>query len=510
MSDAPRARGLGRRLAVNTLHAASGRVAAVLVWLFFTPMILRALGAEGFGVWALFFALTGQLAALDFGLVQGTLRHVAAARERGDREEAGAFGTLALVGYVALGALWIVVLWLMSGPILGWLRIPGEQIASARFALWCGAGVFVLAGFANVMMAIAQACGRFDVANYITLALTAQQAIGIPFVLGHGWGMRGLVLNVALGWSLGLILGLVLLPMAAPGFRWTSPTRSFRHVREALQFGGPMQLTSILWTLNLQIDKLLLARYVSLAAVTTYELGSRVALSAFTFPQLLLAAVLPTASALHARDNASRLRELYDRVNRYVLIAVAITLACLLGSADRLYLTWLGPGNANAALVLRWLAATGALLLTAGTGSVVARGIGRTDLETWYHVIGLALHLTLSLVLLPRIGLLGALIGSTAGNLAGTILFITLVARVMKWSTFDLLLPPHVVPLLAAAAGTLAALALDRVLPHGAGPVAWLELGAVVAAAGLTVLAVSFVTRYIGWREARALLRPAA
>ena len=510
MNDARRGRGLARTLALNTLHAASGRVAAVVVWLFFTPMILRGLGAQGFGVWALFFALTGQLAALDFGLVQGTLRHVAAARERGDHEEAGAFATLALMGYVALGLVWLIVLATLAGPILDWLRIPAEQLDAARFALWLGAAVFVIAGFANVTMAIAQASGRFDIANGVTLVLTAQQAIGIPLMLAHHYGLRGLVVNVAVAWTLGLALGLILLPFAAPGFRWASPTRSLRHFREAMRFGGPMQLTSILWTLNLQVDKLLLARYVSLAAVTTYELGSRVALSAFTFPQLLLAAVLPTAAALHARDHATRLRELHDRVGRYVLTAVALTAAILIGSASRIYLTWLGPGHADAAMVLRWLAVASALLLTAGTGSVVARGIGRTDLETWYHVIGLGVHLTLSLLLLPRIGLLGALIGSTAGNLAGTLLFITLIARAMKWPSFELLFPPHVVPLIAAAAGALAALALDRVLPYSTGIVAWLMLALVVVAAGSVGLAVSLMTRYIGWREATALLHPAA
>jgi O-antigen/teichoic acid export membrane protein len=502
--------GLAQRLVRNTLHAASGRVAAVLVWLLFTPMILRALGAEGFGVWALFFALTGQLAALDFGLVQGTLRNVAAARERGEHEEAGAFATLALMGYVALGILWAATLALLANPILSWLHIPAAQIHTAHFALWLGAGVFVLAGFANVVMAVAQACGRFDLANGVTLALTAQHALGSPFVLAHGWGLQGLVINVAIGWALGLALGLLLLPRAAPGFRWAGPLRSLRQLREAVRFGWPMQLTSILWTVNLQLDKLLLARYVSLAAVATYELGSRVAQSAFTFPQLLLAAVLPTAAALHAAGNEARLRELHDRAGRYVLTAVAITLACLLGSASRLCLVWLGVSHADVAQVLRWLAVSAALLVTAGAGSVIARGIGRTDLETWYHVVGLSVHLSLSLWLLPRIGMLGALIGSTAGNLAGSILFITLVARAMRWPALALLLPPHAVPLVAATAGALAALSLDRILPPGSGVQAWALLASVAAMGGLAALAVTFATRYIGWRDVRVLLRAAA
>jgi O-antigen/teichoic acid export membrane protein len=498
--------GLGRRLAANTFHAASGRVAAVLVWLFFTPMVLHHLGPEGFAIWALFFALTGQLSALDFGLVQGTLRHVSAARERGDHEEAGAFATLALLGYAALGLIWLVVLGACGDAGLSWLHIPAAQADSARFALWLGAAVFVVSGFANVTVAIAQAYGRFDVANGITLTLTAQHAIGIPIVIHYGWGMRGLVLNVLLGWTLGLTLGSIWVRAAVPEFRWGRLVRSFRHVREAARFGAPLQLTSLLWSLNVHVDKLLLARLVALATVTPYELGARVALSAFTFPQLLLSAVLPTAAAMHATHEGPRLRELHDRVGRYLLAAIAITIALLVGSSNRLYLAWLGPGHEEAAQVLRWLAVSSGVLLTAGIGSVVARGIGRTELETWFHVASLTLHVGISVWLLPRIGLLGALTGSLVGNIAGTVVFITLVARAMKWKVMDLLVKPHLVPIIAASAGAAAGIALDHAVPHVRGVMAWAMLGYVAAAGGLTALAVTLMTRYISWREVTYLI----
>ena len=40
------------------------------------------LGADGFGIWSLFFALTGYLGALDLGFAQATLRYVSAVRSR--------------------------------------------------------------------------------------------------------------------------------------------------------------------------------------------------------------------------------------------------------------------------------------------------------------------------------------------------------------------------------------------------------------------------------------------
>ena len=58
------------------------------------------------------------------------------------------------------------------------------------------------------------------------------------------------------------------------------PRRAAVHLREALGFGGPMQITNLFVSLHTQLDKFLLPRFVNLAAVTPYELGFRVVTAA--------------------------------------------------------------------------------------------------------------------------------------------------------------------------------------------------------------------------------------
>ncbi len=506
MSAGAPATGLARRIAVNTLHAASGRFAAVLVWLLFAPAILHALGSEGFGVWALFFALTGQFAALDFGLVQGTLRHVAAARERGEHAEAGAFASLAVIGFLLLGALWLGLVLALQGPALHWLRIPAGLLPEARFAMVASAAVFAVSGLANVLIAIAQGYGRFDIANGVTLALTAQQALGIPFVLSRGWGLRGLVVNLGIGWLLGLALGLLTLPISAPGFRFRGPRQAHARWREAFAFGGPLQVTSVLGVVNQHLDKFLLSRFVALAAVTPYELGARVVGAAINFPQLLLLAVMPAAAGLHARGDEPRLRLLFDSGGRYVQLATAVTVAALLATADRLCRTWLGPGHGQAALVIRGLAVTWGVAMAAGMASSLARGIARTDLEAWFHVVATVVHVSLSLWLLPRIGLLGTVVAYFAGHLAGATVFLALFSRATGWPRWEAMVAPCIVPIGATVLGALAGLALDRALPtaHG-GATGWVALIAVATLAAGGALAVVLATRYVRLADARTL-----
>jgi O-antigen/teichoic acid export membrane protein len=501
----PRA-GLARRLAVNTLHAATGRFASLLVWVVLTPPILRAIGTEGFAIWSLFSALTGYFGALDFGLAQGTLKQVAAARARGEAGSGGAFATLAALGYLALAALWLILALLFRGALLDWLQIPVAARAVTGVVMLAGAGVFACSGLANVTMAALQGCGRFDLANLVLLAAVAQQAIGIPVVLHARWGLAGLVANVGIGWGLGLGLGLWQLARAELDFRWGSPARSMAHTVEAFRFGGPIQLTNMLTVMHSQLDKFLLARFVQLAAVTPYELGYRVILGVYAPPQLLVLALLPAAAALHAAENHGRLRELYLRANRYVLAAAAVTLAASLGSAGRIYWMWLGPGHAEAALALRGLSLSSAVWITTLVGTTVARGIGRTDLEAWFSVVALAAHLPLSLLLLPRYGLSGALVATLAANLIAAAFFLARLSRTLGWPRAQVLFEPLGVPLLALALGAATSFELDRLLPPLRGVTGWLLLAGVAAAGGAIALATTLATRFIRWQEARDIL----
>src|SRR5437016_5797097 len=166
--------GLARRLATNTHHSSTGRIASLVVWLVITPPILHSLGLQGYAVWSLYFAFTGYFSAMDFGLAWGTRKYVAAARERGEKGAGGAFATLAVLGYVLLAVAWLLLALAFRGVLLEWLRIPEVARGATGFVLLVGALVFACSGLANVTMAALQGCNRFDLANQITLVVVGE------------------------------------------------------------------------------------------------------------------------------------------------------------------------------------------------------------------------------------------------------------------------------------------------------------------------------------------------
>lgn len=501
------ARGFARRLLADTGQATFGRVLSLGVWTLLVPVLLRGLGAEGFALWSLFFAMTGYLSALDLGFSQGTLRHVAAARARGDGQEAGEFALVGLMGYLLLGAAWLALTPLLREPVLDLLRIDPVHRADAAAAFMLGPVSFAFLGTAMVTATSLQGWGRFDLANGVTFSSVLVQAGGALWSLQEGWGLLGVIRFAVAGSVTGTLIGLLLLRLGASGFAWGSPARAMRRVREAVAFGGPLQLGNILGVAHQQLDKLLLSRYVALALVSPYELGLRTSAVLGSMPQQMLLALLPAASELHATGDVAGLRSAYDRAGRWVMAITAAVAAGVLGAAPRLLVAWLSSPPAGAEACLVGLTLAMVVAMTTGTGTAIARALGRTRYEAEYSGLGLAVHIALGLLLVPRLGLVGALVATGVANVAASAWFLFRFARVTGWGMRSMFLRPTLQPLAVLALAAVAGRQLALWLPEERGLVGWTWALLAAAVPALAVFGLLVLTGFLPPAEVRALLR---
>jgi O-antigen/teichoic acid export membrane protein len=498
--DSAAPRGLGRRLARNSLHSASGRVVGILAWLAVTPALVKGLGPEGFGVWSLFYALTGWLGAMDLGFSQVALRFGAAARARDAGPEAGEYASLATLGYLVLGVLWLLVVLVAREPALDLLRITGPAREQAALAFLVGAPVFLFSGLANTTIAALQAWDRFDLANAVTVSASLTQLAALLFALSQRAVFEACLGAVLLGWAVAWLVGLVLLATGAPGFRWSGPRAALARLPSAIRFGGPLQLANGVAVMHQQLGKALLVRSVSLASVGPYELGLRVSTAASTFAQLVLAAMIPEASVLHARADAERLRELHSRAGRLVTAATAAVTAALVAAAPALFAAWLGAPDPSASLALRGLALAAYAAIAGGVSGAIARGVGRTSMELEWSAWALVLHAGLGVWLVPRLGLAGALVAIVAANTAAAMWFATRLAATQGWPVGRMLWEPFVLPALAIAVGVLAG---D--IATGAMAPSWPALFIAAGVGSLACAAALVATHYVPWHEIEQL-----
>jgi O-antigen/teichoic acid export membrane protein len=414
---------LGRQIALNAVLNLAGRFVSVAGWMAVTPWMLGQLGAERFGLWSLLTVLAGAYTAFDLGLAGSLTKFVAEFRATGDRAGLRAVYTQGAVFYAGLGVLFFAAIALAREPLLGLFRIPPGLRPEAGAALLAAAGVYALLNGFTFLSSVLVGLHRLDLWNRILMVTTLLQLAGVVIVLRLGGGVAALFLNTGVGLLVGIVAARLVIRRLAPEIGLDRAPGPPGLLRRMMRYSAALQIINLGVLAQFQLDKVLFGSMLTLAAVGSYELGYRLVAALWSVPALLLPPLLPAVAHLDALGERERVVRLYRRASRYVL-AVAFPIAAgVIALAPPLYQAWLGAGHRDAALAAVALAAMLAVNILTGVGSAIVRGAGRPGLEARYQLLSMALHLALSLTLIPRWGFTGGLVALSVSTASASLWF---------------------------------------------------------------------------------------
>ena len=173
--------------------------------------------------------------------------------------------------------------------------------------------------------------------------------------------------------------------------------------------------------------------------VTYYAVAANLTSKAREIPLLLILAIFPAASELEAKTDKESLYKLYFRSMKYVaLIALPISLSVIL-LADPFMNLWLGKGYGRSVLTVQILIVGYFFNIITGPGFFILNGIGKPQYGMKSSILAAVLNLTLSIVLVTRIGYFGVVIGTTTSMIIAAGYFISMFHQIMNvslWKTF--------------------------------------------------------------------------
>ena len=399
-----------RRNSIARVAAQAVGKLALFAWM---TILARSLHPEGFGVYVYLWTLTVLLGILsDFGLGFAVTRAVAR-----DRAAAGRLLSLSLQLRAILGALAYAIL-------LGILLAGGVDTATVAPALLLGLTIFTVSGI-NGFNAVLN--GREEI--HLSSLLSALVPIGtllagVPLILRRADLLHAVAAS--------LIAGVAVLGLQAAIFRARSLSPEggidLRRLRGLAIGAAPLFLMSILTTLNVSLDTLLLKRMVGDSAVGLYNASYKVVLALTMLPLAVGEAAFPIwARALRASDPRAGLP--LRGVLRLVLLA-AVPLALVLFAGAPLWIRLaFGEAYAASAPVLRIHAFT--LVLMFWNAPLGMRLVARDRMRALNAVFAavVSINAIANLILIPRYGIEGAAAATLLSEAVSAVLLAALVRR---------------------------------------------------------------------------------
>src|SRR5438093_13283799 len=122
-------------------------------------------------------------------------------------------------------------------------------------------------------------------------------------------------------------------------------------------FGYGFQLTFSRFAglICFQVDKLVVSRVLGLAAVSFYEVSSRLTSFMRAVPLVMLSALIPATSELGARNDRETILHTYLLVSKYVAMMTLAMVAFLVMEAGSIVRLWLGRTFDQSALLIQIL-----------------------------------------------------------------------------------------------------------------------------------------------------------
>lgn len=450
-------------VARNSTFNVSAQVISLAGNLVVTPIFVHALGPVDYGKWAILLAISGTASGLDLGLSVAVARAIPEQIVRRNYER--------IASLLAAAGLFYVLLAATSGLLaLAVTSFIGEMREHRDLAI-VAAAVFTSSSFAALARALLQGSGRFDLSAGLTIAgFSLFWTLGATTVSAGG-GVAALGLAMVLMFVMQAAVGGSLALMLEPRLR--AALRTVRVDMSVWQylfgFGGQIQVSYLADIVKNNGPRLLAAAMFGAAVAGVYDIGARMANAAWSIPAALLPAIIPAASAAHARNDSDALAAIYVRATTSI-----VTLALPLGlglaiTANLLVPLWVGRGYEASAFVLMCLAIGNILHLATGGGTFVARGVGRSDLEVKYQLVTMTLYAAVGAVMSLIFGFVGIPLTVALVSGVGAAYFTFRIARRLRvpLSVLVMSLRTAVVASLLASLLALVALRVSNAMAEG-------------------------------------------
>jgi O-antigen/teichoic acid export membrane protein len=432
---------------------------SAVVGLVLTPLVVRACGLSGLGLWAASWSLAHTTNVLDLGVGASYTRFASQAIAVSDVRRLNRLLSAGTGFHVALGIL-VAGLALLLGPAaLGGVMPAGPLAPQARTVFACTLGTVLLRTLLSAYRGVVAGAQRIDLLGRIGAVASLTEGIGAASALACGWGLSGMATNSLLVGACASVGEAIVAHRLVPGLRIVPFVAGPQEWRELLSFGLRLQVVRASEILGAHAPRLALAASAGLAPAGAYDLGGRVA-GALQIAALPLPVIQPLAGRLAARGESVRLRSLLERATRYVALLALPCAALVLLDAEAILRAWTGQDvPATAASTARLLALALMCGFVASPLRLVLRGCGRAGPEALAALCGSLVHVGLAIALAPSLGAPGVAASALAGAaLSAGILGIGAHRAIRGLGGVAVRMLPS--PLVAAGAGLLAATAL--------------------------------------------------
>jgi O-antigen/teichoic acid export membrane protein len=441
MSESHKPTTAHHQLGRNILSNWGTYAVSLAVGFLISPVLVHKLGDTAYGIWAFSLQLGAYLSVLDLGVRIALTRYITHYHAKNEMDHVHeAFS----VGVTALGSLGIVSL-LVTIVLVHFLpnivHVPIGMQSVARWALFL-IGIQVALSFPGAIFAgMLAALSRYDLLNATVITISVAKGLLIWLLLTNGHGLLAVAIVSLVTGCATFALQFALASRLYGGFRYRLHRDQFKPtLKPLLNFGFFAFLLGISGRLVLWSDNVVIGVILGPAMVTFYAIAGNLIDYLQGILSSSLSVLVPLATSYDARSEEEKLRFLFLRGSRFLLLLLLPAIIAVLVLGPSFISLWMGARYVEiSGKVLVLLAIPLVFAPMRGAAQQILYGSNRHKFSAFISLGEAFTNLALSIILAYRIGAVGVAWGTLIPGVlsAGIVIPVYTLRRLtMNWQNF--------------------------------------------------------------------------
>lgn len=400
----------GSRMIKNVLWSWLGVGISLASGILLSPYLIRKLGAEGYGIWALIFSVVGYYALVDLGFRSAVVRYTAHYHAKGDAESINAVINTGLV-YFSLASIVLVgvTLYLWRSVHRFFQVSPALQDDFSRLILIVGIS-WGLSLNCSLFGGCLEGFQRFDISSRIWIASMTVRTLGCFVLLALGFGLTSLGCVAFASQVTAWVFTYTGFRKIFPSLRISPSLAALATLRKLAHYGLHTFLANVATMLLNFAYPLLIGHFLPVAFVGYYSLPGR--LLQYTGDAVSKVGLVTAANAaeLQAKGGTESISRLGIYTNRYCL-ALYMPLAIVLAVYGQEVLSaWVGGAFAAYSAPILPVMLLGVMIAQMGqfNSGTILFGLAKHDKYAYGLLVEAAVDIILGFMLIPRFGIIAA------------------------------------------------------------------------------------------------------
>lgn len=399
-------------IAKNTSYFTLALIIQKIISFSYFTLYARELGPEDLGKYYFAISFTSIVSIfVDLGLANVLTREIAKTKDRAQKLLNNALALkipLTLISWLAV--IVIAKLWGYEDLV--------------RHLVYIAAVVMVLDSFSTLFYA---ATRGFHNLKFESISAVAYQTIVLIFsliVLHNHWNIRWLMVSLLIASSLNFIYSALVNIFKYKIKIWPEWDRQL--IKSLVVISIPFGVYAIFQKIYTFTDSILLFKLVGAEAVGIYQIPFKIVMAFQFLPGAFIASLYPAMSK-YWKDNRQQLSITFERAMNYSIVIAAPIMVGIISLADQIILIF-KQGYGQAIIPLQIIMLSLFLMFLSYPIGALLNACDRQKTNTINMAITAVISVILNLLLIPRLGVIGATIVLTISSF----IFLLLGWRIVK------------------------------------------------------------------------------